>query len=140
VLAPLPCHCAVIRQAARAVSGFYDRRLRPAGLVTTQYTMLQRIRKTPGIRTGDISAEIALDQTATTRSLATLARVGLIRFTPGTDRREKHWFLTPKGGERLKAAARLWAEAQAEFEARVGSSAAETFRDLGFRITESLRA
>ena len=34
------CHCNAIRQGARQVTQFYDRHLAPAGLRTSQYSML----------------------------------------------------------------------------------------------------
>ena len=42
------CTCLAVRQAARHVTQFYDRHLAPAGLRTTQFSILARLQAARG--------------------------------------------------------------------------------------------
>src|SRR5271168_4530609 len=83
----LPCACASIRRAARAVTQFYDAGLRPAGLRATQFTLLQALHLAPEISQKHLAELLASDSTTLTRTLAHLRRQGWIRSEPGKDRR-----------------------------------------------------
>jgi DNA-binding MarR family transcriptional regulator len=60
-----------------------------------------------------------------------LERDGLIAIKDGTlDRRSKELAVTKAGSERLQRAAKLWVEAQKEFEERFGVRRAADLRGL----------
>ena len=62
-LPSLPCACASLRRAARAVTRSYEGALRPTGLKATQFTLLQTLELTgpsPQVALGDM---LALDST-----------------------------------------------------------------------------
>jgi hypothetical protein len=48
-IVPLPCLCANLRRAVRAVTQVYDWPLRPVGLRATQLTLLQALERGEGI-------------------------------------------------------------------------------------------
>ncbi len=116
----LPCACANLRRATRAVTQLYDEELRQIGLRTTQFTLLRNIARKGSIRQGELGDLLALDSTTLSRTLKPLASKGWIRAVPGTDRRERHWELTPAGRRQLERAAPLWERAQARLRARLG--------------------
>jgi DNA-binding MarR family transcriptional regulator len=72
-----------------------------------------------------------MDRTTLGRTMLPLERDGLIAIRDGTlDRRSRELTLTKAGAERLQRAARLWVEAQKEFEERFDPSRAADLRGL----------
>src|SRR5271155_3564936 len=98
-LQSLPCYCATLRQAARAVTALYEEMLAADGIHATQYTVLQVLKSAPGLTTTDLAAAIGIDQTTATRTLALLRKSGHAAASSGRDRREKRWILS-RAGER----------------------------------------
>ncbi len=68
----LPCACANLRRADRAVSQFYDAALRPSGLRITQFTLLQALTLASGISQKQLGELLQIDSTTLTRTLAPL--------------------------------------------------------------------
>jgi DNA-binding MarR family transcriptional regulator len=65
----LPCACANLRRAARAVTRMYNRELQPSGLELTQVTLLMALDRTGEITQGNLGKLLALDSTSLTRML-----------------------------------------------------------------------
>src|SRR6185312_2913461 len=86
-LVSLPCYCATLRQAARAVTVLYEDMLADSGLHATQYTALQLLDSVPGLTTTELAEALGIDQTTATRTLALINRAGLAKDTVGIDRR-----------------------------------------------------
>lgn len=114
-LPALPCACAALRRAARAVTQLYDEALRPAGLRVTQFTILQVLSLSERAIQGSIGEILAIDATTLTRNLKLLEEEGWIASRPGKDRRERLWKLTAAGRRRLEGARPRWETAQARF-------------------------
>ncbi len=121
-LPSLPCACANLRRATRAVSQLYDRHLRAAGLRVTQFTLLQVLHLAGTLTQGRLGDALAIDSTTLSRTLRPLGERGWIRGLPGPDRRERHWRLTVAGRRKLEAAQPAWRAAQDELRARLGES------------------
>src|ERR1700722_4620122 len=68
----VPCLCLALRQASRAVSRLYDEELRSIGLRTTQYSLLQLLRRSGEVRQRDLAGLTMHDETSLTRSLRPL--------------------------------------------------------------------
>jgi DNA-binding MarR family transcriptional regulator len=119
-LPPLPCACASLRRASRAVTQLYDSLLRPAGLRTTQFTLLMVLAKSGPVRQGRLGQALALDSTTLTRTLALLRRAGWIAVRRGEDQREKQVSLTPAGRKQLERAEVHWEQAQKRLHAALG--------------------
>lgn len=136
----LPCHCASLRQATRAITQFYDRALRPAGITSTQFNLLEVINSAPNIRTGEVAATLAMDSTTVTRSLKLLENAGWIHFEEGRDLREKRWTLTRKGRAKLEAARPHWQQAQDEVAKAIGHAEGRRLQDLSFKLVQALIA
>src|SRR5215475_4802317 len=84
-----PCLCYALRQASRAVSRLYDEELRGVGLRTTQFSLLQTLRRSGEVRQRDLAELTLHDETSLTRSLRPLVETGWVAVRAGEDRREK---------------------------------------------------
>jgi DNA-binding MarR family transcriptional regulator len=123
------CNCLAIRQAARHLTQFYDQRVAPAGLRTTQFSILAKLQRLGPMTINALAGELVMDRTTLGRTMLPLERDGLISVRDGTsDRRSKELHLTPAGAERLRAARKLWSEAQKRFEAVFGAGRALSLR------------
>jgi DNA-binding MarR family transcriptional regulator len=128
-IAPDLCNYLSIRKAARHISQFYDHRLAPAGLRTSQFSILARLRRGGPASINELAAAMVMDRTTMGRNLRPLERDGLIAIgTDPRDRRSRVLSVTPAGEARLDAARPLWAKAQREFEQRFGAGQAEALR------------
>ena len=134
------CAAVRIRQAARVVSQHYDKVMRRAGLVRTQFTVLvaSTLARPGGVPMSALARVLVLDRTSLTRTLAPLEKAGLVRTTRGpSDSRVRLVQITAAGSRRLARALDLWEEAQASFQARAGADWPETHARLG-RVVQAL--
>jgi len=131
-LAALPdCNCLALRQAARHVTQFYDQYLAPTGLRSTQFSILAKLHGLGPTTINVLARELVMDRTTLGRTMLPLERDGLIAIKEGVlDRRSKELRVTKAGTELLQRAAKLWVEAQREFEERFGAGRATDLRDL----------
>jgi DNA-binding MarR family transcriptional regulator len=128
---PEDCTCLAVRQAARHVTQFYDQFLATAGLRTTQFSILGKLRRLGPISINALAAEMVMDRTTLGRNMLPLEREGLIEIVPGrTDRRSKELVLTEAGKARLRSAVAGWTEAQARFDATFGAKRSAELRGL----------
>ena len=133
---PEECTCLAVRQAARHVSQFYDRHLASAGLRTTQFSILARLRRHGVMTINALAEEMVMDRTTLGRNILPLERDGLISVAPGVkDRRSKELRLTGAGADRLKAGYEGWKKAQREFAAAFGDERAAGLRALLREVT-----
>ena len=103
-LKPELCNCLAVRQAARHVTQFYDQFLAPAGLRTTQFSILARLQRLGPMTISVLAADLVMDRTTLGRNLQPLEREGLVAVVKGrTDRRSREIRLTDTGVERLRA-------------------------------------
>lgn len=125
------CNCGALRQAARHVTQFYDRHLAAAGLRTTQFAILARLKALGPLTINALAEKMVMDRTTLGRNIQPLEREGLVAVRTGhADRRTKELHLTEFGRARLRAAAKAWAQAQARFEAVFGKDRALDLRRL----------
>jgi DNA-binding MarR family transcriptional regulator len=119
------CTCLAVRQAARHVTQFYDQHLAAAGLRTTQFSILAKLRRQGPMTINALAAEMVMDRTTLGRNILPLEREGLIGITASrTDRRSKELRLTQAGLERLQEAREDWRQAQMQFAAAFGEERA----------------
>jgi len=116
----LPCGCANLRRAARAISQIYDVELRETGLTIAQFTLLQALTLAGRITQSGLGELLVLDSTTLTRTLRTIQRRGWIRRLPGQDGRSRVVVLTSAGRSVFERAVPAWNRAQAILRARVG--------------------
>jgi len=135
---PLPnftdCNCLAVRQAARYITQFYDRCLAAAGLRTTQYGVLSRLKRQGPMSINTLAAELIVYRTTLRRNIRPLERDGLIAIASDpSDGRSKILHLTKAGEARFQRAEKHWEKAQKRFERAYGGRQASQLR-------ESLRA
>src|SRR5207253_6705815 len=132
------CNCLALRQAARHVTQFYDQCLAPSGLRTTQLSILAKLKRLGPLTINALARELVMDRTTLGRTMLPLERDGLIRIADGKlDRRSKGLHLTKKGADRLRAAGKLWREAQTQFEAAFGGKPDAKLRNELHDLVES---
>src|SRR5437868_5425887 len=125
------CNCLALRQAARHVTQFYDQYLASTGLRATQFSILAKLYRLGPMTINALARELVMDRTTLGRTMLPLERDGLIAIKEGIlDRRSKELAVTKAGTERLQRAAKLWVEAQKEFEERFGARRAADLRGL----------
>ena len=89
------CTCLAVRQAARHITQFYDQHLTPAGLRTTQFSILAKLKRLGPMTINALADELVMDRTTLGRNILPLEREGLISIVPGrTDRRSKELSVT----------------------------------------------
>jgi DNA-binding MarR family transcriptional regulator len=128
---PELCNCLALRQAARHVTQFYDRHLASAGLRTTQFSILIKLKRLGPLTINALADEMVMDRTTLGRNIQPLEREGLVVVKTGqNDRRSRELHLTAGGAARLRAAVKAWAEAQERFETVFGHERASDMRAM----------
>jgi DNA-binding MarR family transcriptional regulator len=131
----LPCMCATLRAASRAVTRFYDERMAGSGLHVTQYTLLRVLAEAGPLEQGRLAGVLHADATTLSRAVVPLERQGLLarQDVPG-DARRVRWAITPRGTRTLERAAPLWERAQADLRARLARGEWDVLRGLATRV------
>lgn len=125
------CVCFQMKRGMRAMVRAYDDALRPSGLRSTQFSMLGVVKAFGPLSSAKLGELMVIDKTTLPRSLALLAREGLIEARAGKDRREKLLSLTKAGESRFRRAYPLWKAAQDRVKKRLGRARTEALvRDL----------
>jgi DNA-binding MarR family transcriptional regulator len=127
---PADCNCLAVRQAARYITQFYDHYLTAAGVRTTQYGILAKLKRQGAMSINTLAAELVMDRTTLGRNIRPLERDGLIAIEPDrADRRSKVLRLTKAGDTRFQRAYKHWTEAQRHFEHAYGPKQASELRE-----------
>jgi DNA-binding MarR family transcriptional regulator len=126
------CTCGSLRKASRRISQFYDAALAPAGIKSTQFSILSEVER--GSIAGpltmcELAAAMVMDRSTLGHNLRPLERDGLVVMRPARhDRRKRHVELTSKGKSLLPRARHLWRRAEDRFERIFGKDAAAELR------------
>ncbi len=134
----LPCACASLRRAARAVTQMYEEELRETGLRATQFTLLQVLERAGSMTQGELGAILSLDSTTLTRSLRPLIEAGWVRAVRGSDRRERHIQLTASGRQKVLDAMQSWRRAQHRLKKAIGPAWDDLERTLHIVASSAL--
>lgn len=114
------CAAANIRRASRAITKLYGEFMAETGLEPTQYSLLVASSVADGATVSRLADVFAMDRSALARNLSVMERRGLVRVTPGDDRRTRKVALTSAGKAALAKALPHWRAAQARVEQRFG--------------------
>jgi DNA-binding MarR family transcriptional regulator len=126
---PDECNCLGLRQAARVVTQLYDEALAPAGIRSTQFSLLTAIGWLQPVSMNDLAAQMVMDRTTLTRNLRPLLDAGLVTVRTGDDRRRREVALTRAGSRTLAEATGHWRAAQAEMRRALGDRRLASLRD-----------
>jgi len=127
------CVCATARMAARSLTRIYDRALEPAGIRTTQFSVLARLLEEGPLALTHLAGRLAMDRTTLARDLRPLERRGLVAISVGADRRVRMAELTPAGRRLVDETRPLWKQVQRDVRAELGP-------DRVARLMDELRA
>lgn len=137
MLPVLPCACANLRRAARAVTSMYNQELRTTGIELTQFTLLMALNSTGEITQGNLGKLLTLDTTTLTRMLRLLKKQGWIAAKAGDDRRQRLLSLTPAGHQKLRQSEPHWKRAQSRLQKGLGEL---SWTQMGGLLAEVTRA
>jgi DNA-binding MarR family transcriptional regulator len=137
-LPSLPCMCATIRRASRALTHLYDEALRPVGLRATQFTVLQALSLAGEVSQGELGQLLAMDSTTLTRTLEIIGQHGWIAKRRGQDRREWRMRLSKPGEAQLKRAMPYWQKVQGRLRAQLGNELSKSLLKLTDKLTSAV--
>jgi DNA-binding MarR family transcriptional regulator len=123
------CLCLHVQRAARALARQFDEALRPVGLNSGQFSLLNALNRPEPPMIGQVAQLLAMDRTTLTAALKPLERDGLVTVARDVnDRRSRLLRLTEKGHEVLASAVPIWRDVHAEIEADLPQSDPEELR------------
>jgi DNA-binding MarR family transcriptional regulator len=134
-LAPAPraaCTCGSLRKASRRISQFYDTALAPAGLKSTQFSILSEVERgsiAGPVTMCELATAMVMDRSTLGHNLRPLERDDLVVLRQARhDRRKRYVELTAKGKSLLPRARQLWRRAEDRFERIFGKDPAAELR------------
>src|SRR5260221_13788504 len=120
--APAPraaCTCGSLRKASRRISQFYDTALAPAGIKSTQYSILSEVERgsiAGPVTMCDLASAMVMARSTLGHNLRPLERDDLVVLRQARhDRRKRYVELTAKGKSLLPRARQLWRRAGDRF-------------------------
>jgi DNA-binding MarR family transcriptional regulator len=131
--AEIVCICATARMAARSLTRVYDRALEPAGIRTSQFSILARLLEEGPLSVSHLAGRLAMDRTTLARDRRPLERRGLVSVSVGADRRVRMAELTPAGNRLVDEVRPLWKQVQRDVRSQLGT-------DRVARLMDELRA
>jgi DNA-binding MarR family transcriptional regulator len=131
---PDSCYNLTARRNARSLTRLYDRHLAPAGLSSSQFSILAVIRRTEGASIAELAQAMVMERTTLMRAMTRLETDGLIERRQSDQHRGLSLSLSEAGREKLKSAAPYWHQAQQAYETRVGKDRAASLRDAILEI------
>jgi DNA-binding MarR family transcriptional regulator len=112
------CLCLHTQRAARALSRRFDDALKPVGITSGQFSLLNALNRPQPPAIGPVAQLLAMDRTTLTAALKPLERDGLVAIVRDPkDGRNRLLQLTEKGREVLASAVPIWQEVHAAIEA-----------------------
>lgn len=103
------CLCLAAQRAARALARRFDEALRPLGLTSGQFSLLNALNRESPPSIGAVAALLVMDRTTLTANLKPLERRGLVlTAVDPADRRGRLLTLTQAGRSLLEAAVPIW--------------------------------
>src|SRR4029077_8155970 len=135
------CTCGSLRKASRRISQFYDAALAPAGIKSTQYSILSEVDR--GSREGpvtmcELATAMVMDRSTLGHNLKPLERDDLVVLKlSADDRRKRYVELTRKGRLMLRKSRHLWQHAEGRFEAIFGKEPAAELRAVLLNIASN---
>jgi DNA-binding MarR family transcriptional regulator len=115
------CLCLRAQRAARFLSRRFDKALKPSGLTSGQFSLLNAVNREAPPSMADVATLLGADRTTLTAALKPLTRRGLVdtRIDPA-DRRGRRLVLTAEGHALLAQVIPLWRRCHGELEAELG--------------------
>jgi DNA-binding MarR family transcriptional regulator len=123
------CLCLHAQRAARALARRFDEALRPVGITSGQFSLLNALNRPKPPSVGPVAQLLAMDRTTLTAALKPLERDGLVAISRDPeDRRNRLLLLTEKGREVLSSAVPIWRDLHAALETELSGLEPEALR------------
>lgn len=123
------CLCLAAQRAARALARRFDEALKPAGITSGQFSLLNALNRPEPPTIGSVASLLAMDRTTLTANLKPLERRGLIKVEiDSEDRRGRRIRLMDAGMKALGAALPIWVGTHAEIDQVIGNDQGATLR------------
>jgi len=138
--APLPdlgCACATVRRTARLVTQLYSKELGP-DIEPGQFSTLAALNEHPGLNQSKVGYALGLDKTTMSRNLRVMEKKGWIEPSPGGDRRERSYCLTPAGRKVYVRAKPGWVRAQAQLRSSLKRGEWENMFEVFNRVSAAV--
>jgi DNA-binding MarR family transcriptional regulator len=131
------CLCMASRQAARAITGIFDRHLRPYQVRVTQFSILANLLLRGPTMLGELARALTLERTSLTRNLALMEKHGWVEIQPdAADSRARIVSATKAGRALVHAAYPGWRDAQDEVASLIGEQGSAALHGLANAMTE----
>ena len=114
------CYCIAMRQAARRITGRYDKALLPLGISVAQFSLLLSLDQCGKISLTELAKALELDRSTVGRNIKVLQRDRFVTVETGTDQREATIGLTEHGREVFDRAFPLWQATQDAVDIALG--------------------
>ena len=115
------CLCLQAQRAARRLSRRFDEAMRPVGITSGQFSLLNGLNRPEPPPIGAIARLLAMDRSTVTANLKPLERMGAVRMVvDATDRRERRVLLTEVGRDLLARAMPIWTQEHEQIDAALG--------------------
>ena len=146
VVSPMPEELAVVgsccaafnvRKASRVITRLYAEAFAPVGVEPTQFMLLVACARQETVTMGALARRMSMDPSALARNITILERRGLVRITPGADRRVRDISISAKGRKTLSRALPRWREVQANLAKRFGEDSFRSAVELMKGITRA---
>lgn len=125
------CYCTNLRRSAGAVSEYYDKILRNAGMNASQYYLLVNLSRLGSANITRWAEHVGLERSTMARNVRVLVEHGWVRESGG---RGRVLTLSPEGQAALEQALPLWSEAQLRLEEFLGREDAEAILRIGMKL------
>ena len=119
--APRECVGLRLRRTDRALTAFYNERIREAGIRITQWSLIAALRGAGSLTVTELAESLGSEQSTISRNLQPLVRKGLVDLTEDNDGRKRYVRLTHKGVATYNRAYPLWLQAQKDVLERLGA-------------------
>lgn len=117
---PQGCTNFKLRQLMRRVARHYDVEMAPAGMKTTQFSMLSHLILLGPVAPGELARAMGIDASTLTRNLRLLIDQGWAVQGPGPNARCRQIKITTGGRNKQAEGKHHWRRAQLELNRRVG--------------------
>lgn len=119
------CLCLHAQRAARVLARRFDAALRPLGLTSGQFSLLNALNRPEPPPMAPVAALLAMDHSTLTAALKPLARQGYVEvLADPQDGRARRLLLTAAGRALLGRALPVWQATHAEVEAPLADAGA----------------
>ena len=122
------CYSLAARRSARFLARLYDRHIAPAGLTSSQFSILSLLERHPDISVAELARRMVMERTTLVRALRPLQEAGFVQSEAAGLGRALKLSASPAGLRKVAAARPAWEAAQAEFEAAFGHDRAARLR------------